>query len=207
MAPLPPAVDLTGVDLTTEVVRTARLVLRPPRQDDVDDILRASQDPESQRWLPIPVPYTRHDAAAFVAQRIEERAEGRGLLCVVEADGRLVGSAGLHFPQSLLGPGVGYSIAPWARGQGYAVALVQGPGPSLRGSGSTGVLRLLADVNNVPSQHVALRAGFVEEGRMRACLPYRDRPHGDAVLFSLLPGDPTPQEPTVPRLPGGPPPG
>ena len=53
-------------------------------------------------------------------------------------------------------------------------------------------VHLLADVANLPSQVVARRAGFIEEGRMRACLPYRDRPHGDAVLFSRLPGDPAP---------------
>ncbi len=191
MPPLPPAVDLTGVDLPTEVVRTARLVLRPPRQDDVDDILRACQDPENQRWLPIPVPYTRDDAVAFVAQRIEERAEGRGLLSVVEADGRLVGSAGLHFPPSLLGPGVGYWVAPWARGRGYAAEAARALAEWALARGAHRV-HLLADVANVPSQEVARRAGFVEEGRMRACLPYRDRPHGDAVLFSRLPTDPPP---------------
>ena len=191
MTPLPPAVDLSGVDLPTESVRTARLVLRPPRQDDVEDILRACQDPENQRWLPIPVPYTRDDAVAFVAQRIEERAEGRGLLSVVEADGRLVGSAGLHFPQSLLGPGVGYWVAPWARGRGYAAEAARALAEWALARGAHRV-HLLADVANVPSQQVARRAGFVEEGRMRACLPYRDRPHGDAVLFSRLPTDPPP---------------
>ena len=191
MTPLPPAVDLSGVDLPTEVLRTARLVLRPPRQDDVDDVFRSSQDPESQRWLPIPSPYTRDDAVAFIAQRIAERAEGRGLLCVVEADGRLVGSAGLHFPQSLLGPGVGYSIAPWARGRGYAAEAARALAEWALARGEHRV-HLLADVANLPSQQVARRAGFVEEGRMRACLPYRDRPHGDAVLFSRLPTDPPP---------------
>jgi len=189
--PLPPAVDLTGVDLTTEVVRTARLVLRPPRQDDADDVFRASQDPESQRWLPMPIPYTREHAVEFVAQRIEERAEGRGLLSVIEADGRLVGSAGLHFPGSLLGPGVGYSVAPWARGHGYAAEAAAALAEWAFAHGAHRV-HLLADVANVPSQVVARRAGFVEEGRMRACLPYRDRPHGDAVLFSRLPSDPAP---------------
>ena len=191
MAPLPPAVDLTGVDLTTEVVRTARLVLRPPRQDDVDDVHRATQDPESQRWLPVPVPYTRADAVDFVEQRIQERVQGRGLLAVVEADGLLVGSAGLHFPGSLLGPGVGYSIAPWARGRGYAAEAAAALAEWAFAHGAHRV-HLLADVANVPSQVVARRAGFVEEGRMRACLPYRDRPHGDAVLFSRLPRDPAP---------------
>lgn len=191
MTPLPPAVDLTGVDLPTEVVRTARLLLRPPRQDDVDDILRANQDPESQRWLPMPVPYTRDDAVDFVAQRIEERAEGRGLLSVIEADGRLVGSAGLHFPQSLLGPGVGYAIAPWARGRGYAAEAAAALAEWAIAHGAHRV-HLLADVDNVPSHVVARRAGFVQEGLMRACLPYRDRPHGDALLFSRLPSDPAP---------------
>jgi RimJ/RimL family protein N-acetyltransferase len=184
-------VDLTGVDLTTEVVRTRRLVLRPPRQEDVDDVLRACQDAENQRWLPIPAPYTRDDAAAFVAHRIEERAEGRGLLSVVEADGRLVGSAGLHFPQSPLGPGVGYWTAPWARGHGYAAEAAAALAEWAIAHGAHRV-HLLADVDNLPSQQVARRAGFREEGRMRACLPYRDRPHGDALLFSRLPGDPAP---------------
>jgi RimJ/RimL family protein N-acetyltransferase len=184
-------IELDGVDLTTEVVRTARLVLRPPRQDDVDDVLRAGQDPESQRWLPMPVPYTRDDAVAFVAQRIEERAEGRGLLCAVEADGRLVGSAGLHLSPSLLGPGVGYSIAPWARGRGYAAEAAAALAAWAIAHGAHRV-HLLADIANIPSQVVARRAGFVEEGRLRACLPYRDRPHGDAVLFSRLPRDPPP---------------
>ena len=187
------ALDLTDVDLTSATVRTERLVLRPPREDDVEAITRACQDPENQRWLSaLPSPYTRDDAVAFVAQRIEERAEGRGLLSVVEADGRLVGSAGLHFPQSLLGPGVGYWVAPWARGRGYAAEAARALAEWALARGAHRV-HLLADVANVPSQQVARRAGFVEEGRMRACLPYRDRPHGDAVLFSRLPGDPAPR--------------
>jgi RimJ/RimL family protein N-acetyltransferase len=191
VAPLPPAVDLTGVDLTTEVVCTRRLVLRPGHQDDVDDVLRACQDPENQRWLPIPVPYTRDDAAAFLFRGVEARAEGSGLLSVVEADGRLVGSAGLHFAQSLLGPGVGYWTAPWARGRGYAAEAATALAEWALARGAHRV-HLLADVDNPASQQVARRAGFREEGRMRACLPYRDRPHGDAVLFSRLPSDPFP---------------
>jgi hypothetical protein len=43
-------VDVSAVDLTSETVRTARLVLRPFRPGDVDAVHRATQDPESQRW-------------------------------------------------------------------------------------------------------------------------------------------------------------
>ncbi|SEO71401.1 hypothetical protein SAMN05660991_01423 [Trujillonella endophytica] len=38
--------DLSGIDLTTEVVRTERLDLRPYRTADVDAVLTACQDPE-----------------------------------------------------------------------------------------------------------------------------------------------------------------
>ncbi len=52
--------DLSATDLTTEVVRTERVVLRPFRPEDVDAVHRACEDPELQRWLPeLPSPYTR----------------------------------------------------------------------------------------------------------------------------------------------------
>ncbi|CCH90063.1 protein of unknown function [Modestobacter italicus] len=44
--------DLSDIDLTTEVVRTERLVLRPFRPDDVDAVFTACQDPDIGRWIP-----------------------------------------------------------------------------------------------------------------------------------------------------------
>jgi RimJ/RimL family protein N-acetyltransferase len=175
-------------------VRTPRLVLRPYRPDDADEVLRAFQDADLQRWLALPVPYTADDAAAFVADRIAGRAEGSGLLTAVEADGRFVGSAGLHvparshFPGSLLGPGVGYWLAPQGRGRGYAAEAAAALAAWAIARGAHRV-HLLADVDNAPSHRVARRAGFTEEGTVRSCLPYRDGRHGDALLFSRLPGD------------------
>ncbi len=204
MSSLPAAVDLSGVDLATEVVRTPRLVLRPYRPDDVDEVYRACLDDDIRRWVPMPDPYTREDAADFVTRvSVEARATNTGLIAAVEADGRFVGSAGLQFPQSLLGPGVGYWLAPWGRGRGYAAEAASALAAWAFAHGAHRV-HLLADVGNPPSHEVARRAGFVEEGRMRAALPYRDGRHADAVLFSRLPGDPTPPRPTVSRLPGDP---
>ena len=48
-------------------MRTERLVLRPFRPADVDAVHRASQDPETQRWISgIPLPYTLDGGAEFV---------------------------------------------------------------------------------------------------------------------------------------------
>lgn len=63
---------------------------------------------------------------------------------------------------------------------------MQGPGPSWRGPGGTGVLPLFTDVANTASQAVARRAGFTEEGVVRGCLAYRDGRRADAVLFGRL---------------------
>jgi RimJ/RimL family protein N-acetyltransferase len=184
------AIDLTGLDLTTEVVRTRRLVLRPHREDDVEAIHRACQDPDVQRWISaIPLPYTLDEARTWATGIApHERAEGRGMPVVVEAGGEVVGAGGAHLVPGRLGPEIGYWIAPWARRQGYAAELAAGLAEWALAHGAPRV-HLYTDVRNTPSQAVARRAGFTEEGVVRSCLAYRDGTRGDAVLFGRLPGD------------------
>jgi RimJ/RimL family protein N-acetyltransferase len=180
--------DLTGVDLITEVVRTERLVLRPYRPADVDPVYRACQDPDLQRWLTaLPSPYTREAAADFVTGIAPRgRAAGTDLGCVVEADGELVGSCGLHqLTAGRLGPEVGYWIASWARREGYASEAARGLADWAIDHGAPRV-HLFADVRNDASQAVARRAGFVQEGVVRGCLGYRDGTRADAALFGRL---------------------
>lgn len=181
--------DLSLIDLPTETIRTERLLLRPYRAEDADAVHRACQDAEIQRWTTVPSPYTEDDAREFVTETTASgRAEGRGLLTAVEADGQLVGSAGLHFTRGLLGPGVGYWIAPWGRGHGYAAEAARALADwALRHDAAR--VHLAADVRNTASQAVAIRAGFVREGIVRAGLPYRDGTRGDAALFSRLAED------------------
>jgi RimJ/RimL family protein N-acetyltransferase len=182
--------DLTGIDLLTETVRTERLVLRPFRPSDVDAVLRASQDPETQRWIgALPVPYTREDARQFVEEVApRDRAEGTGLSTVIEADGEFVGTSGANLRPGRLGPEIGYSIPPWARRRGYAAEAARALAEWAFGLGAARA-HLYTDVGNGASQAVARRAGFSPEGIVRSCLVYRDGSRGDAVLFGRLAGE------------------
>ena len=182
--------DLTGVDLTTETVRTERLVLRPFREDDVDAVVAGCQDPDVQRWINIPVPYTREHALSYVLEESPaERLAGTGTNLAVEVDGQVVGSTGVHrIGVHPLGPEIGYWIAPEGRGRGYAAELTHALAEWALGLGAHRVY-LVADVRNTGSQQVARKAGFSQEGVLRSYLAYRDGSRGDAALFSRLPGD------------------
>ena len=184
------AIDLTDLDLTTEVVRTERLVLRPHREDDVAAIHRACQDEDIQHWITaIPLPYTVDDARTWVTEVApRERAQGRGMPVVVEAQGELVGAGGAHLVPGRLGPEIGYWIAPWARRQGFAAEAAAGLATWALSHGAARV-HLYADLRNTASQAVARRAGFTQEGVVRRCLAYRDGTRGDAALFGRLATD------------------
>ncbi|RBY91791.1 N-acetyltransferase [Blastococcus sp. TBT05-19] len=165
-------------------------MLRPYRPGDVDQVHRACQDPHIQRWIgQLPVPYTRDSARTFVEEVAPgERTEGTGLTTAVEAAGDLVGSAGAYLRPGRLGPEIGYWIAPWARGHGYAAEAAHALAEWALGLGAPRV-HLFVDVGNAASQAVARRAGFRDEGVVRAALEQRDGTWRDAVLFGRLPGD------------------
>ncbi len=57
--------------MTPVTLSTARLTLSPLTEADIDAVFEACQDAEVQRWTPVPVPYTREDAATFVALTAE----------------------------------------------------------------------------------------------------------------------------------------
>jgi RimJ/RimL family protein N-acetyltransferase len=50
-------------------------------------------------------------------------------------------------------------------------------------------LELWTETNNVRSQHVAERSGFIREGVLRSFREVEGR-RFDAILYSLLPSDP-----------------
>ena len=171
------------------------IVLRPYTEADLPDLVRACNDPETQRWLfALPTPYTDIDARDFVARTTTGwRAANEAFFSIADAaSDRFLGGIALHGGEVWAGVAeIGYQIAPWARRRGVATAaarLVAQWGLDVLGLAR---LQILADTRNVASCGVAGKLGFVAEGLRR-----RDhgRPGdlGDHAVFSLLQTDPRP---------------
>jgi RimJ/RimL family protein N-acetyltransferase len=162
--------------------------LRPAQPRDVPGATAACQDPESVRWTTVPVPYTEQTARQYLFEHSPlQWAAGHGAVyTIADERGGYLGEIELTIDRSDAGCAeVGFLVAPWARGRGYATA-------ALRTVCSWGfdVLRLQrivwrAHLGNDASRRVAERAGFTIEGVQRAgCVQRGER--RDAWVGALV---------------------
>jgi RimJ/RimL family protein N-acetyltransferase len=145
------------------------ITLRPPRDDDIDTIHAACQDPEIQRWTAVPSPYHREDAVSYVQRAAAERESGRtaSFVCV-DDEGRMLGSFAVMEMDKAPGYGeIGYWVAAEARRRSVAsraVALLRDWAAAELG---LRLIELIIDSDNAPSRRVAERTGFRETGELR----------------------------------------
>jgi RimJ/RimL family protein N-acetyltransferase len=169
------------------------VLLRPLDNGDVDAVTEACQDPQTQRWTTVPVPYTREHAVEFVA---DQGADGEGwsagrnplwVVCLVE-NRRYGGAVDLRLDDEG-GCEVGFALAPWMRGHGHMQAALR---LALRHAFETlGVARVVwqAHVGNTASRRTAEAVGFtVLDGVLRQALVARGVRY-DAWVGDLLPAD------------------
>ncbi|MFL6076827.1 MAG: GNAT family N-acetyltransferase [Mycobacteriales bacterium] len=170
---------------------TTRLVLRPFSREDAPAVQAACDDPETRRWLPLPDPYDRAAAEEWVndgAQRERRSGGGYTLAAADRETGRLVGSFSLHHVPRPGRAEIGYWVAPWARGRGYATEATR----RIAAYGFEALLlpriQIRAAADNLPSQWVAARAGFRAEGLLRGA---DQHPSGrrDMVVYGRTAGD------------------
>ncbi len=174
---------------TAPTLTDGTVTLRAHREGDVVDVHEQCQDPASQAWTVIPVPYKHDDAREFVRTIVPAGwADGSEWTFAVEVDGRFAGSVGLRD----LGDGraeIGYGSHPWVRGGGAmerAVRLLLAWGFEERG------LRTVvwyAHVGNWASRRLAWRVGFSLDGLVRRWRPQRGELR-DAWVGTLLADDP-----------------
>ena len=175
---------MTGIPTLTD----GTVTLRAHREDDAPGVLEQCQDPVSQQWTTVPVPYTLEDAGRFVAEQMPRGwADGTSWGFAVEVDGRYAGTVELRDE----GEGrveVAYGSHPWVRGtraMARAVRLLVDWGFAERGAR---VVVWRANAGNWASRKLAWRLGFTLEGTIRAALPQRGELR-DAWVGTLLATD------------------
>lgn len=145
------------------------VLLRAWRPDDVDSIYHACQDPDIQHFTRVPVPYLRDHAVHFVTLSERQWAEQQsaGFAVTDASTGELVGACGLlGIDHQARRAGVGYWVAPWARGRGVATSALRLVTEWALGDGGMRCVYVEVEEDNVASTAVARAAGFV-----RADLP------------------------------------
>ena len=161
--------------------------LRPLRADDAGPIARACADPDIVRWTMIPQPYRDHDAEHFVRSKA-----GEDHVWAIDCGG-FAGVIGVRGTMATMpGPvaGVGYWVAPWARGRGVATGALTAVRDELARAGFQRI-DWEALAGNEASVRVAQKAGFVIEGERRQAGVQRGRLVDLVVGAWTAPADPT----------------
>jgi RimJ/RimL family protein N-acetyltransferase len=152
--------------------------------DDVPGIEQALNDTEIVRWL--------GKSTSTAAEFLEDKRQGwrdgtTAAFAICDADEQFVGQVFVKLGHAATAE-VGYWLLPQARGHGHATRAVRLASRWALEDLGIARLQLWTEPENVPSQRVAERSGFVREGTLRS---YREREgkRVDAIFYSLLPTD------------------
>jgi RimJ/RimL family protein N-acetyltransferase len=175
--------------VTAPTLTDGPVTLRHPQESDVLGGWEQCQDPLSQQWTTVPVPYSMDDARDYMLGYIPGGWESdKEWGFVVEAEGRYAGNIVLRNEGDRRAE-IAYGSHPWVRGTGHvehALRMLLEWG--FREKDLATVI-WLANVGNWASRRVAWKLGFAFEGTLRQWLPHRGELR-DAWVGTLLADDP-----------------
>jgi len=184
---------VAALEYPTPPLCDAVVLLRPWRMQDVPGKLMAFNDPVIHQFAwSRSTAYTEADARDYFVEQEQARRSGTALTFAVASpqdDDVILGGASLYdVDLKQARAGIGYWLAPSARGRGAAthtVRLLAGWAFSAWGLQR---IELTCGPDNDGSLRVAGRCGFVREGVLRSHLVFKGS-RRDSVIFSLLPGE------------------
>ncbi len=170
-------------------LRTARLLLRSFKREDVPAIVRlAGANEIAATTLNIPHPYAENDARSFLAKANEDFRAGRSVSFAISiSPGReLCGAVGLHIADTHRRAELGYWIGVPFWGRGFATEAASAA--VAFGFETLRLHRIYAHhfSGNTASQRVLEKIGMRHEGRSRQHIQKWDR-FIDLENYGLLP--------------------
>lgn len=145
------------------VLDAGPLRLRPWRAGDIDEVLRACQDPDIQHFTRVPVPYRREHAEGFVAGAARQWSDGSGAPFAVTdpVTGHLIGSVSLmQADHERRITEAGYWTAAWGRGRGHTRAALRAATRWALAQGGFETVTLQVEQDNPRSAGVAAAVGY-----------------------------------------------
>jgi RimJ/RimL family protein N-acetyltransferase len=156
--------------LTTPVLRSDRLVLRPFAETDLEAIYALQSNPRVLRYWDAPAWTDKARAQAFLdsCRRMEQEGSGARFAIDTRQPSAFIGWCTLfNWNPTYRSLGIGYCIDEPAWGQGYATEAV---GTMLQWAyGTLDLNRVEADLDtrNIASARVLEKLGFIREGMKR----------------------------------------
>jgi ribosomal-protein-serine acetyltransferase len=184
----------TLIDLPSEL-RGPRDMLRPYRSDDAEQLFVAID--ESRAHLRPWVTWVDNNRTVDDVRDYCIRSQATWLLRTElalgifdTASGRCLGGTGLHDPDwALRAFEVGYWLRVTAVGHGYASESTKMLVEFALSRLQARRIGLRCDARNDASRHVAERAGFTLEGRLRNVRIAPDGSVSDELIYAIVPGD------------------
>jgi RimJ/RimL family protein N-acetyltransferase len=163
------------------------VALRPWVGADADQLLAGFGDElvQEHSW-PLERPYTAEDAGAFIAGTAEPLERELSLALVdPDAPATIFGGAALYELDLVRGrAGVGFWLAPAARGRGIASHATRLLAGWAFDELKLGRIKLTCGPDNLASQRVAARCGFQLEGTLRGHLSFKGG-RRDSAIYGL----------------------
>ena len=167
------------------VLQTERLILRPYKVGDVDDVLAYRNDEEWALYLPhIPQPYTRRHAEQFVAEEVLRSWE-KSPWVAIELSGRVVGNVGMDIDMRNSLGALGYTLARKHWGKGITVEATRAFVGWAFSAYDLAKVYVEIDKRNVRSTRVAEKLGMTCEGLLKSHHAARDG-RSDDVVYGVL---------------------
>jgi RimJ/RimL family protein N-acetyltransferase len=165
----------------------SEVTLRPLREEDIDAIYQACQDPTIPAFTRVPSPYDREMAEEFVRGCDISYRNHQGIVFAMEKVGNFAGTIGLHsINLSDHCAEVGYWVDKSHRGSGLCTAATKTLLEFALEIMGFRRIEGLADYNNIASQRVMERAGMTRDALLRNRVTKPNGDQIDMVLFSMV---------------------
>ncbi len=160
------------------MIRTERLLLRPPRPDDLPAMHRILSDPAAMRYWSS-LPHAGIDETRLWLDAMMGAPAGENCDFIVDLDGQAIGKAGCHRL-----PEIGYILDPAHCGRGYAAEAVEAAIRHIFATRDVAALRADVDPRNHASIRLLERLGFEPVGSASRTWLIGDE-YCDSLYFEL----------------------